>query len=283
VAVWRFEGKLYVMGGRGTRAVSIYDPASRQWRNGTPPPIEMHHFQPVVVGDSIWAIGAMSGRYPAELSVPDVYRYRPASDEWFKEGKIPAARLRGSMGAAVRGNLIYLVGGNTRGHDGGAVAWFDSFDPLTGQWTSLPSAPNARDHAPIGIVGDRLVVAGGRRSTRPNVFANMVAGVDVFDFSTGTWSSAAGIPTQRAGTMVVTAGNEVIVMGGESDRVASARDSVEAFDTVEGSWRQLDGLFQGVHGGGAAWLADGLHVASGNVTKGGGAESNTHQLLPFAP
>ena len=274
-----YEGRLYVMGGRGQRAVSIFDPATDRWSTGATPPIELNHFQPVVWGDRIWVIGAMTGLYPREPNVPNVYTYTPATDTWAKGAAIPVHRQRGSMGAAVHGGRIYLLGGNRLGHDGGAVAWFDEFDPATGAWRTLPDAPNARDHAPIAIVGERLVAAGGRRTTRPNVFANMLGAVDVFDFDTGRWSTGAPIPTQRAGTMVVSVGPEVIVIGGESAATGDAIAAVEAYDVATRRWRSLPDLGVGRHGGGAAVLGDGIHVASGNTVRGGGRESTAHERL----
>ena len=274
------EGRLYVLGGRGSRAVSVYDPKTNRWRAGATPPIELNHFQPVLHDGRIWAIGAMTGKYPRETSVPSVYIYDPDTDTWAKGVDIPAARRRGSMGAAVRNDRIYLLGGNRRGHDGQAVGWFDEFDPATGVWKTLPDAPRARDHAPIAIVADRLVAAGGRRSTQPHVFANTVAEVDVFDFAAGRWAGTAPIPTPRAGTLVVGVGREVIVMGGETNTSNAALRVAEAYDVTTGRWRILPPMNTGRHGGAAGLLADGIHVVSGNVTRGGNAETTSHEVLP---
>ena len=43
-----FNGKLYVLGGRGARGVSIYDPVTKKWSLKSAPPIQLNHFQPVV-------------------------------------------------------------------------------------------------------------------------------------------------------------------------------------------------------------------------------------------
>ena len=275
-----YRGRLYVLGGRGKRAVSVYDPVTNRWSVGATPPIELNHFQPVVFDDRIWVIGAMTGGYPRETSVPAIYTYDPLRDVWAKERDIPADRRRGSVGAAVHDGRIYLLGGNQRGHDGRAVAWFDAFDPSSGTWTVLPDAPNRRDHAPIGIANGRLVAAGGRRSTQPNVFANTVTAVDVYDFASGQWRQTSSIPTPRAGTMVVGVGDEIVVIGGESPGTAKALTTVEAYDVTTERWRSLDAMVTGRHGGAAALLVDGIHAVSGNLTRGGGAETTLHEVLP---
>ena len=275
-----FNGKLYLLGGRGNRPVSVYDPAARTWTNRAAPPLEIHHFQPVAWGDKIYAIGAMTCCYPEETTVSHIYTYTPASNRWDRGAAIPANRRRGSAGAAVHNGKIYLVGGNTRGHSGGMVSWFDEYDPATGRWRQLPAAPNTRDHMHVAIANGKLVVAGGRRSAFPRVFQDTVASVDVYDFALGRWTQSGVIPTQRAGTMAVAVGDEVIVIGGEAVGSSQARNVVEAFNVNNGRWRTLQPLRQGRHSGGAAVLANAIHVVSGNTTLGGGNETSSHETLP---
>ncbi|NND89444.1 MAG: hypothetical protein HKN42_01170 [Granulosicoccus sp.] len=274
-----FNGKLFLLGGRGNRPVDIYDPVTERWSKGAAAPFEMHHFQPVVFDGRIWVVGAMTCCYPREGNVSHVWSYSPASNVWEQGVEIPEARRRGSAATVVRDGKIYLAGGNTLGHDGGAVSWFDEFDPSTGAWRTLPDAPVARDHAQGGLIDDRLVLAAGRRTAQPNVFANTIARVDVFDFATSTWSRGMDIPTTRAGTMAVTVGREVLVIGGESAGRTAAHDEVEAYDVDTNYWRALRPLQLGRHSGGAARLDDGVHVVAGASSTGGANETASHESL----
>ncbi len=176
-----------------------------------------------------------------------------------------------------------MVGGIASGHFGGDIASGNEYNPATNQWKSLPKAPHARDHFSAVLVADKLVVAGGRQSSQnPNVFANTVAPVDIYNFTTEKWSTTnKPIPTPRAGTMAVNVGNEVIIIGGESLSQASGHKEVEAFNVVTGTWRQLKPLISGRHSGGSALLADGIHVVSGNKVRGGGNEITSHEMLQF--
>lgn len=275
------NGKLYVMGGRGNEAVQSYNPATRKWSSHGKPPVLMHHFQPVAIGKDIYVIGAFAtNRYPRETALAHIWIYNTDTRKWRRGMKIPANRLRGSMGAAVYQNRIYLVGGNRVGHSGQAVKWLDEFNPKTNQWKALPDAPHARDHAPIAIAEGKLIVAGGRRSRQPNVFANTEAATDVFNLKTRRWEkSASNIPTPRAGTMTVAHGHEVIVIGGESTASKNAHRNVEALDVRTGRWRKLQPLTQGRHSGGAGVISDTIHVVSGNATRGGGREISSHEIL----
>ena len=276
-----FQGKMYVLGGRGTRKVSVYDPQANTWTHKSASPIELNHFQPVVFGNKIWVIGAFTGKYPNETSVPHIYTYTPATDKWEKAGTIPQQRRRGSAGAVAHNGLIYIVAGNNNGHKLGSKKWFDSYNPATGEWKVLQDAPSARDHATVSVSNNKLVIAAGRESKFPNVFGNTLAKTDVYDFSKQSWSQGKNIPTQRAGTMTVTVGDEIIVIGGEALNSPAnlAKKQVEAYNVKSNNWRSLQPLKIGRHGGGAAVIGDLLHVVSGSEKIGGAPESTAHEVI----
>ncbi len=245
--------------------------------------MQINHVQPVVYDDKIWLIGGFSGDFPNEQPVAEILSYTPSTDTWSQEGVIPVGRRRGSAGAAFHNGLIYIVGGNTNGHNPGAQPWFDSFNPATGEWQILPDAPSSRDHTTIAISNQRLVVAGGRQTAFPNTFGNMLAETDVFDFRTNSWSVGRSIPTMRAGTMTVRVGNEVVVIGGETAEPGLAQKEVEAYNVNSNSWRSLQSLNVGRHSGAAAIVNGQIHVVSGSERRGGSPESVVHEVLPIAP
>ncbi|MBX2825832.1 MAG: hypothetical protein KTR33_13960 [Gammaproteobacteria bacterium] len=274
-----FDNKLYVMGGRGNRPVSVFDPVKNSWTTKSKAPVQMDHFQPVVYGNKIYVIGAFQCCFPDEAPIANIYTYTPATDKWAKAGTIPKSRRRGSAGAVIYNDQIYIVGGNPNGHLKGAVKWFDRYDPATGKWTQLPSAPTARDHIQVSVANGKLVVAAGRQSAYPDTWGNMQAAVDVYDFATGKWTGGDSIPTKRAGAVAATVGSEVLIIGGESDNVRLARKQVEAFNVNSGRWRSLQSLAVGRHGGAAGILGNKLHVVTGNTTIGGGDETTSHETL----
>ncbi len=85
----RVKNKFYLLGGRGIRSVSIFDAATQSWSEGSKPPLEMHHFQPVVYKDKVYILGAMTGGYPGEVPVPDIYIYDPRRMRGAKGTKYP--------------------------------------------------------------------------------------------------------------------------------------------------------------------------------------------------
>ncbi len=273
------NGKLYLFGGRGTRPVEVFDVAQKTWREIGPMPLELHHFQPVVVGTRIYFVGAFTCCYPNEPAVADVHVFDTQTEQWSTAGTLPVDRQRGSAGAAVRFGKIYLLGGNTDGHSGGAVPWFDEFDPASGEWKKLADAPNARDHFGAVIVANKLVAASGRQTAQPNPFTNVVSVTDIYDFSSNTWTTSTAIPTPRAGAVSVPSGSEVIVVGGEINTSSFAYDVVEAFDVNSGNWRSLHAMNLGRHSGGGVRVGNQLHMLVGSLKTGGGPETATHETL----
>jgi N-acetylneuraminic acid mutarotase len=278
------NGQLYLLGGRGVKPVEKYDPATKKWQQFVETPLEMHHFQAVAFENEIYIVGAFTGGYPHETPIPNIWIFNPAKNEWRKGAAIPSERQRGSGSAFVYQQKIYLVNGITDGHWDGHVTWFDAFDPKTQQWEKLPDSPHARDHFQAAMVGDKLYVAGGRRSAAKTnqVLQFTVGEVDVFDFITKNWTTLAAdknIPTQRAGCTAIAIGERVLVIGGESATQEAAHNQCEAFNTNTQTWEILTPLKIGRHGTQAVLLNRQLWLPSGCAQRGGTPEQNSMEVF----
>lgn len=270
----RVKDRFYLLGGRGMKPVSIYDTKTKKWRNGAVPPIELHHFQPIVYQKEIYVLGALTGGYPGETPVTNIYIYNPSKDNWRKGAIIPENRRRGGSGVALLGNKIFLVCGIKDGHRGDHKNWLDAFDLQTQQWEILPDAPRPRDHFQSVIVDNKLYNLGGRTTiAADNPFKNTIGEVDVFDLKTNKWTTLAKpLPTLRAGNFTLVLNNEILVLGGESFTQEPAHAEVEALHTHTHTWRSLPALPQGRHGTGAVFMDNQIFTASGCGNRGGSPE-----------
>jgi N-acetylneuraminic acid mutarotase len=278
------NGKIYLLGGRGIKPVDEYDPKKDTWRTMSDSPLEMSHFQAVTYKNEIYVLGAFTGGYPHETPIPHIYIFNPVKNEWRKGAEIPKNRLRGAAGAFAMNDKIYLICGIQDGHWDGQVAWFDEYDPATGEWKVLPDAPRPRDHVQVAVVGKKLLVAGGRLSTaRINQVINTtIQETDVYDFSTGKWTALpaeSNIPTMRAGNTAVAFGDRILVIGGESGSQVAAHNEVEAFNISTNKWEKLPSLHQGRHGTQAVMLNKKIYIAAGSANRGGGPELNDMEVL----
>jgi N-acetylneuraminic acid mutarotase len=262
-----------------------FEPATGAWSASAPPPVEMHHFQGVAHDGKVWVVGAMTGNWPTEPPLPRAYLYDPAADRWSDGPEVPADRRRGGAGVVVHEGVIYMVAGITNGHTDGHVAWFDALDPRTGAWRRLPDAPRARDHFQAAVIDGKLYAAGGRRSsagTGQHVEL-VVPEVDVYDFSSGTWSTlpaSSNIPTPRAGTTTVVLDGRLVVIGGESGAQEAGHAEVEALDPRTGRWTTMAPLRVGRHAAQAAMVDGRVYVAAGSRTRGATEVSSQEVFTP---
>lgn len=272
-----YKNKLYLIGGRRINPTDEFDTTTNTWTAKSPTPIELHHFQPVVVGDAIYLMGAMTGQWPFEKPLDRIVIYYPEKDVYVYGDSIPKGRRRGGAGAVYYNGKIYLVGGITQGHMNGYKSWFDAYDPKTGEWTVLPNAPNARDHFQAAVLGDKLYAFAGRRTSKitnqdmelTNTYGN------IYNFETKQWEKVntnMAIPTERAGNGVFTWKDQIVIGGGESMAHQSAHNEVEAFHTKKVHWSKWPSLNTGRHGTGFAVIGDYVYVASGCGERGGTPE-----------
>lgn len=279
-----YKDELILIGGRRINSTDVFDVESSSWVSRSPTPLELHHFQPVVIDNAVYIVGAMTGGWPHETPVENVIIYYPDEDRYEIGDTIPADRRRGGAGAVVYNGKIYIVGGIVNGHMDGYQPWFDEYDPKTGKWTRLQDAPHARDHFQAAIVGNKLYAVGGRTTSHATGQAMdlTVEAVDVFDFESGQWQSLdddKNLPTPRAGNFVAVWDENIIVGGGESVTQIPAHDEVEVFDTKLNQWSDWPTLETGRHGTGFAVINGAVYTASGCGQRGGEPELKTLERL----
>jgi len=279
-----YKDKFYLMGGRGINPVNIFDPVTNTWETKGKSPMEIHHFQAVVYGDAIYLIGAMTGKYPKETPLENIWIYYPETDTWEKGDEIPLERRRGGAGVVLYNHKIYMVCGIEYGHTSGTNNYFDSYDLKTGEWKVLTKAPHVRDHFPAVVVDDKLYCVGGRNTSvhYPDnfgaFFAATIPYVDVYDFKEEKWSTLKEeLPFPTAAGGVVEINNKLVYMGGEGRR-SHAYFETQYLDLESGKWEQLAHLVRGRHGSAAILHDNKIYLAAGSQNQGGG-NMNTVEIF----
>ncbi|WP_460636920.1 Kelch repeat-containing protein [Larkinella harenae] len=274
---------LYAIGGRGTRPLDALNLKTLMWKRLPAPPVEMNHFQAVTYKGEIYVMGAFQGAFPHETPIPNIYIYSPKTGNWRKGPEIPKPQLRGSAGVVVYNDKIYMVCGIIDGHYDGHVSRLDEYDPKTNTWKQLADAPRSRDHINAAVVGNKLYLAGGRRSSAKtgHVIDTTLPEVDVYDFKTGTWEtlpSSGNLPTLRAGNTAVTKDNKVWIIGGESEQLKSHSEA-EVLDPKTNRWTSGPKLREGRHGTQAVVYKNSIYILAGSANHGGGPELNSVEVL----
>ncbi len=271
-------GNAFIMfGGReSAQRLDTYQFTTDTWSQGSAAPKQFNHFQATAYQGFVWVIGAFkTNNFPKEVPEENIWLYYPPGDVWIMGPEIPEARRRGGAGLVVHKDKFYLLGGNTIGHDGGFVDWFDEYDPQTGQWTQLENASTPRDHFYAAVIGTTLYAAGGRKSGGVGgVFAPVISVVDAYDFEAKSWKQIAEIPTPRAAPAVAVLDNRMFVMGGEGELQGSAFKITETYDPETGLWSRGADMNYPRHGTQAIQSGEGIFVAGGSPKRGGGNQHN---------
>lgn len=175
------DGKIYVIGGAGIVPDTVdtaiqakrrhavlgnveeYDPKTDTWRARSALPTPRNHAAVGAIGGKIYVIGGrIASAFGEDGSDTDVVEaYDPARDLWSR----PLERMpnpRSAAGAAMWRNRVVIAGGEQSSAKGVAIAAaIDSYDPGKNQWSPLPPLPEPRRGSAVGLIGDRLYVAGG--------------------------------------------------------------------------------------------------------------------------
>jgi N-acetylneuraminic acid mutarotase len=274
MAVAELDGKIYVMGGypasRVTvRTVQVYDSAQNRWSFTTPLPIPLNHAMPAVANGRVYLIGGQTNSSGTEVFTNTVFEYNPATSNWATRAPMPTIRSAGA--AAVIGDLIYVAGGRPpHGQD------FAVYNASNNQWTTLPNMPTGRNHLAVGPINGKIYVAGGRFGA--GFTSEMTAVLEVYDPSTGMWSTNAPMPVPRGGCNSIVVDGYFFVFGGEGP--AGVFPNNEMFVPALNRWFRLESLPVPVHGvTGSAYLNGWIHLPGGGTAVGGSSGSTIHQVF----
>jgi N-acetylneuraminic acid mutarotase len=135
---------------------------------------------------------------------------------------MPTAREH--LAASSDGVYLYAVGGRNLSADENSAA-FERFNPASGTWDKLTDMPTPRGSYGAAFLDGRIVAVGGEEPTR------VLATVEMYDISTGKWTTIAPIKTPVHGQVVAAVGSTLYCIGG-ADRPTheSAVATVEALD-----------------------------------------------------
>jgi len=281
------EGLFYLVGGRGIHPVNIFDHEAGQWRDGVAPPVEMHHFQAIAFRGKIYVIGAMTGSFPDEKPLENIYIYDPHEDTWTKGDPIPEDRRRGSSGAVVYRGMFYMICGIIDGSPGSHTRWLDRYDPMTGEWKRLADAPNNRDHFNAAVIDGKIYAAGGRNTLAgtEETFDRTIPEVDVYDIKSNKWTTlpdSLNLPTGRAGCSATVLDDQLMVIGGESMSQEGAHREVEVYDVDHMKWSRWPDLNQGRQGTQAFMCIGSIFIASGSGSRGEGPDlGSIEEFIPY--
>lgn len=151
------DGQLHVFGGRGTFGTMsthfVYDPVADAWATAPEMTSVRDSLTAVEFDGRIWVMGGRSGA-AAELGLVEFWRL--ANRNWEDTSIMP--QRRGSHGAAVINDRIYLFGGSSA-----TLAFKDivTFDPKLNKWLTVGQMPVPRHGFGLAQYDGRVFIIGG--------------------------------------------------------------------------------------------------------------------------
>ncbi len=215
------DGKIYALGGLTADGASVdatfqYDAGT--WTARARMPTPRGAMGVAVIDGRIYAAGG----FRDGASVADFAVYDPTVDRWTLLPDLPTARDH--LAAAAIGGRFYAVGGRA----GRLFDVLEVFDPTTATWqTDLAPMPTARGGLAAAALGSRLYTFGGEgNSDHP---LGMFHETEVYDPASNGWSALDPMPTPRHGTVAVTIGAAIYVVGGSPRQGLGVSDVSEVF------------------------------------------------------
>jgi N-acetylneuraminic acid mutarotase len=209
--------------------VAGYNAATRAWEAFPPLPVPRSSHDVAVVGDEVFVIGGwnMRGADPAvwadTMAVLDV---RAAPMRW---ESVAQPFQRRAFVTAVRGNLIYVIGGMDP--EGKVLDDVDVYDVASGAWSKGPALPKGARNgfSPAACTLDnRVYVSLGD------------GGFYRLDDVAGTWQRIATTTARVAHRLVAGPGQRLLLLGGASRD--GMLDLIESIDVSPAAIARADRL-----------------------------------------
>ncbi len=228
------NGKIVVLGGLDesgdySSAVEIYDPATSTWTTGAPWS-NSHDAEGAVVGNLLCAMGGDTGLDLAPVRTVDCYDV--TADAWTSRAPIPET-VGHYFRPVVANGKIYVLGSERSDSQSVLVPYATAavYDPVADTWASLTSAPSPRAAQTV-LVGDKAYLVGGFTGNVSGSSNQSDVGMQIYDLTTDSWSSAPDMPSTRLIAFGVDPlGTEIAAYFG-----LLAGDTLDRFSTATNTW-----------------------------------------------
>lgn len=274
------DGRVYTVAGKTSsvylNTLRIFAP-STGWSTGPNlPGVGVENPAVTSLGGKLYVFGGSTDAFSGAVSNAAVYD--PGTNSWTQLAAMNVAR--GGATAAAVGTKIYVMGGLDV--NGASLASVSVYDTVTDSWSSVASMGTARDNAGAASLGGRVYVFGGRTRLADGTTTEAnLATVEMFDPSTGTWTSRASMPTGRRTMAVAVVNGRALVIGGERRADGTAFVENEEYDPVTDSWRTLTPVTTGRHGAVAGVVNGVVYVIGGATNASTTSATSVNEAFAF--
>ena len=271
------DGRVLAAGGltiasRATATVELYDPGDGTWHPAGSMNVARSRHVAVLLADGTVLVAG--GRQANGVSTSSAELYDPATDTWTPAASMSVARDNFTA-TLLRDGRVLVTGGV--GGDGSGVVIeksAETYDPLSGQWTSAGKLANRRfNHAAVRLDDGRVLVAGGAGPAGDCIYG---ATTEIFTPETGDWKTADPMASPRGlPALMLLPDGRALAAGGLTLPANCAPPSfpatatAELYDAGANRWSPTGGMATSRRAFGDARLPNGRALLAGGRNAAG--------------
>jgi non-specific serine/threonine protein kinase len=211
-----------------------------------------------VLTGEIWVAGGLTTSTTSTAATAATQIYDPRKDAWRAGVSLPEA-VDHAMLVTYQKRVMLIGGFRSRGGESVASDQVLIFDDSIGHWREGPPLHHPRAAAAAAVVGDKIVVVGGRTGAE-----QLVSQTEVFDGK--AWQAGADIPVPGDHLAAASDGSYLYAVGGRKFKSSNNTNAVQRYDPATNQWTTLAPLPKPLSGAGAAIINGQLLVAGGENT-----------------
>jgi len=216
----------------------------------------------------VWVIGGIT----TSGASASVESYDPERDQWSPGPPLPLP-LHHAAATVFRGEIV-VAGGFMSSGDLYARASDRVLALRGGTWVDLPRLRRPRGAAAAAVVGNALIVTGGRDA------AALIGPTEIFDGS--AWKDGEAILTRRDHLSAVSDGRSLFTVGGRFLSAGALSAAVERYDPATDAWERLPAMLTARAGQGATLAVGQVIVAGGEAPSGVFAQVEAYDIAAQA-
>jgi hypothetical protein len=262
------DGRILIAGGgtawRSASETELFDPAEEQWSlTGSMNDARANHTTTLLANGRVLVAGGIDWATDRVLHSAEVYD--PDEGTWKLAGPLATPRTN-HCAVVLNSGCVLVAGGAAEADVVGELATAEIFDPETGTFRSTNPLHEARRAFRMVKLRDGRIMAIGGSHGPIGGRENQLAGVEVFDPATESWTRTAPLLEARWGpTATLLRDGTVMITGGMYGRVGRRR-SVEFYDPRTERWTSGPPLAQARNGHRDITLKDGRVLIVGGFS-----------------
>ncbi len=206
------------------------------------------------VNNKIYAFGGSSSSGTTAVTE----EYDPTSDTWAIKTSMPTPRSY--LAAGVANNTVYAIGGlNSTGRP---VSTNEAYTAANDSWSTKANMSQPRSDLAAASDSDLVYVFGGYSGNASTCIGNVCNNLEVYNYTTNTWTSKASVPTPRYRLAGSSFNNTIYAIGGAFPSCAPCSFTF-LYNTTANNWTLKEPMSVGLAYSSAAAVNNVVYVIGG--------------------